>query len=73
MDGYIKSFDYRTGGGVILTSSGLEVPFRERGIDDRRWTPQIGQAVTFDAVLEGSRPLAVWVVPGVRWRFHGST
>jgi hypothetical protein len=73
MDGHIKSLDYRTGGGVILTSSGLEVPFRERAIIDRRWIPQIGQAVTFDLVSEGLRPLAVWIVPGIRWRAHGST
>jgi hypothetical protein len=73
MDGHIKSFDYRTGGGVMVSSSGEEIPFRERALDDRRWVPTTGAIVTFDVVHVGSKPLAVWVCPGARWRSHGST
>ena len=73
MTGHVKSYDHALGGGVIVSSTGEEIPFRERAIADRRWTPNPGAVVTFDVVHIGSKPLAVWVCPGARWRSHGST
>jgi hypothetical protein len=73
MSGYIKSFDHGLGGGVSVSSTGEEVPFRERGIADRRWIPKQNDLVTFDVVHVGSKPLAVCVYPGAMWRSDGST
>jgi len=73
MTGYIKSFDHGLGVGVIVSSTGEEVPFRERGIGDRRCIPKQNDLVIFDVVHVGSKPLAVWVYPGARWRSDGST
>jgi hypothetical protein len=73
MTGHIKSHDHQSGGGAIVSSSGEEIPFRESALGDRRWIPTPGAMVTFEVIHIGSKPLAVWVCPGARWRSHGST
>jgi hypothetical protein len=72
MTGTIKSVDQAMNG-TVIDELGREIPFRCFGIDERKWIPKVGDPCTFEVVQAGNGLLATNLVPGIRWRSHGSS